>query len=50
MMAEERVMCEAHPDWEMAVMVNAIAPILLTELLLPCLKETARAKVSESVK
>ena len=42
---KERVTCPSNPDWEQTIAVNSIAPILLTDLLIDSLKETASAKV-----
>lgn len=41
----ERVMCDHHPDWEVAMATNCLGAILLTDLLTDSLKETASEKV-----
>ena len=42
---EERVVSKVNPEWEQTVVVNAMAPITVTDLLLDNLKETAEKKV-----
>ena len=42
---EERVVSKVNPEWEQTVVVNAMAPIMVTDLLLDNLKETAEKKV-----
>lgn len=43
---KERTMCTDNPDWEITVATNCLGPLLLTDLLLDNLKDTAATKVS----
>jgi len=42
--SKERMMSEFNPEWELTLVVNCIAPVLLTDLLIDNLKQTAAAK------
>ena len=39
-------MAEYNAEWELTMAVNCIAPVLLTDLLIDSLKQTAAHKVS----
>ena len=39
-------MSEYNAEWELTMAVNCIAPVLLTDLLIDSLKQTAAHKVS----
>ena len=41
-----RMVSEVNPEWEQTVVVNAMAPMMVTDLLLENLKETADKKVA----
>ena len=43
---KERAMTEYNTEWELTMAVNCIAPVLLTDLLIDSLKQTAALKVS----
>lgn len=40
-----RTMCASQPRWEITMATNCVGPVLLTDLLMDSLKQTARSKV-----